>query len=66
MGIIASPDQHGQNVAQESMNRASHISNLQPSGYLARGRGMVFGMGAQVLELSASAQAGADRKSTAK
>jgi len=48
------------------MNRASHISNLQPSGYRARGRGMGFGMGTQFVELSASAQAVADMKSTTK
>jgi hypothetical protein len=48
------------------MNRASHISNLQPTGYLARGLGMGFGMGTQLVDLSASAQAAADKKSTAK
>jgi hypothetical protein len=63
---MASPDQYGQNVAHESMNRASHISNLQPSRYLALGRGMGFGKCAQLVEMSASAQAGAGKKSTAK
>jgi len=48
------------------MNRASHISNLQPTGYFARGRGMGFGMGTQFVEWSPSAQAGAGQKSTAK
>jgi len=48
------------------MNRASHISNLQPSGCRTWGRGMGFGMSTQFVELSASAQAGADMKSTAK
>ena len=48
------------------MNRATHISNLKPSGYFARGLGMGRGMGTQLVDLSASAQAAADKKSTAK
>jgi hypothetical protein len=43
------------------MNRASHISNLQPTGPLARGRGMGFGMRMHAMVLSAPTQVGTDR-----
>jgi hypothetical protein len=51
----------GKNVAHESMNRTSHISNLQPTGPFARGGGMGFGMGIQVMVLPAPTQVGTDR-----
>ena len=39
------------------MNRASHISNLLPTGHCAPGRRMGFGMGTQVTAMSSPAQA---------
>jgi len=57
--------QHLINTGKKSltnfMNCALHISNLQPSGYRARGRGMGFGMGSQVMFPSALTQVGTDR-----
>jgi hypothetical protein len=57
-GIIASSEFHGQTLLESSMNRATHMSKLQPTEAMAPGRCMAFGIDAQLVDLSAPAQAG--------
>jgi hypothetical protein len=57
-GIIASSEFHGQTLLEPSMNRATHMSKLQPTEAIAPGRRVAFGIDAQLVVLSVPAQAG--------